>query len=105
MPEAYNDPELLAAQRAGRQAQYDAQLAAYHAENDQPDTRHLELAEITRCTLCDTEGYRPNRIVCDHVDRSASTASGRALVQAELDKIRQRKTDTARATVAQEGQP
>lgn len=100
MPEAYNDPQLLNAQRAGRQARYDAQLAAFHAENDEPDTQHLELAEITRCTLCDADGYRPNGRVCDHIDRSATTASGRALVQAELDKIRQRKTDNARGGAA-----
>lgn len=91
--------ELLAAQRAAKQAQYDEGLARWHEQHPDENTAHLTAQAIAKCQLCDREGYRRPEltVVCDHVDRSASTASGRALVQAELDKIRRRKTDTARS--------
>lgn len=84
MPEAYNDAELLAAQRAERQRRYDAQIAAARTEDPEPDTRHLTAAAITACRLCDTEGYRPNGTVCDHHDRTATAAAGSARVRAAL---------------------
>jgi hypothetical protein len=49
---------------------------------------------ITNCGMCDEDGYA-GVTVCDHIDRTNSTASGRALVQAELAKIRQRKAGAA----------
>lgn len=86
MPEAYNDPELLNAQRANAQARYDAQIAAYHAENDQPDTAHLTAAAIARCTLCDPDGYRPSGTVCDHVDRTHVGQAQKAHIRKMLAK-------------------
>lgn len=38
---------------------------------------------------------------CDHRDHDISTKRGRALVQAELDKIRQRKANRTRTTAPQ----
>lgn len=84
MPEAYNDAELLAAQRAERQRRYDAQIAAAHAEDPEPDTAHLTSQAIASCRLCDDDGYRPNGTVCDHVDRSATARAGMARVRAAL---------------------
>jgi hypothetical protein len=47
--------------------------------------------ERTLCELCDSAGYRPNRIVCDHVDRTEVARRGMALIRdvlraAELKK-------------------
>jgi len=39
----------------------------------------LAEAERRACDLCDDAGYRPNRIVCDHVDRTEIAARGVAL--------------------------
>jgi hypothetical protein len=40
-------------------------------------------AEIERsvCALCDASGYRPNGIVCDHIDRSETARRGMALIR------------------------
>lgn len=84
MPEAYNDAELLAAQRAERQARYDAQIAAARTEDPEPDTAHLTSQAIASCRLCDGDGYRPNGTVCDHVDRAATSRAGIARVRAAL---------------------
>jgi hypothetical protein len=48
---------------------------------------------IQNCGLCDVEGYLADCRVCDHVDHSEANARGRALVLAELEKIRQRRTE------------
>lgn len=39
------------------------------------------LAQAARaaCDLCDAAGYRPNRIVCDHIDRTEIARRGMAL--------------------------
>lgn len=94
--------EILAAQRAAKQRQYDEGIARWHEQHPDDSTEHLTAEAIARCELCDREGYRRPEltVVCDHVDRSTSTAPGRALVQAELDKIRRRKADTARGGAA-----
>lgn len=86
MPEAYNDPELLAAQRARRLAQYDAQLAESRTQHDEPNTAHLTTAAITRCTLCDDDGYRPSGTVCDHVDRTHVGQAQKAHIRKMLAK-------------------
>lgn len=36
-------------------------------------------AERAACDLCDAAGYRPNNIVCDHIDRTEIAARGIAL--------------------------
>lgn len=84
MPEAYNDAELLAAQRAERQRRYDAQIAAARTEDPEPDTAHLTSQAIASCRLCDNEGYRPNGTVCDHQDRTVTATRGMAKVRAAL---------------------
>ncbi|CQD03686.1 hypothetical protein BN000_00621 [Mycobacterium europaeum] len=38
----------------------------------------------TVCELCDDDGYRPNGIVCDHVDRSEIHKRGIAKCRAAL---------------------
>lgn len=49
---------------------------------------------IVACELCDDDGYR-GTVVCDHREHYASTAKGRAAVQAELAKIRARQGSPA----------
>ncbi len=48
---------------------------------------------IANCRLCDADGYR-DRVVCNH--REVESATGRAAMQAELDKIRHRKVARAK---------
>lgn len=89
MPESYNDAELLARQQAARHAQYDAQIAEWHAKNPGEDAIHLTPAAIAACQLCDEDGYRPARVICDHVDRAATARAGiarcrQALAQGKL---------------------
>lgn len=48
-----------------------------------PGVRQLA---ITACPLCDDDGYRPNRTVCDHQDRAATAARGIAACRAALAK-------------------
>lgn len=60
-----------------------------------PEGRKARLQAIANCTRCDSEGYR-NTLVCDHVDHAPAALRGKALVQAELDKIRKRRTDQVR---------
>lgn len=50
-------------------------------------------AAIAACTLCDSTGYR-GRVVCDH--KTHENATGRAAMQAELDKIRHRQVARAK---------
>lgn len=76
--------ELLAAQRAAKQAQYDEGLARWHEQHPEENTAHLTAAAISRCSLCDDDGYRPNGTVCDHIDRSATARAGMARVRAAL---------------------
>lgn len=84
--------ELLAAERAERQAAYEAGLAAYHAQNlDRPPSPETKRAAIANCGLCDRDGYRGLH-VCDHEDHRPAAARGMALVQAELDRAKGRKT-------------
>lgn len=40
--------------------------------------------EIERCSMCDPDGYKPNRIVCDHVDRTEVAKRGTSKVYAAL---------------------
>jgi hypothetical protein len=77
------DRHVLAADRAERLRQYDDAMAA--ARHDEP--WHLEPAAVTRCTLCDTDGYRPNGTVCDHVDHAPAAARGMEKVRAALSKL------------------
>jgi len=41
---------------------------------------------ISRCPLCNLHGYRPNGLVCDHVDHAPAYARGMAAVRAALQK-------------------
>jgi hypothetical protein len=42
--------------------------------------------EIAGCHLCDSDGYTPNRAVCDHVDHSETNRRGLELARAALTK-------------------
>lgn len=75
-----------AATQAERTAAYEEGLAAWHAQNDEPDTSHLTPAAIAACTLCDEDGYTPAGRICDHRDRTATHARGIAAVRAALAK-------------------
>ncbi|MEE3066607.1 MAG: hypothetical protein VYA67_22140 [Actinomycetota bacterium] len=86
MPEAWNDAELLGAQREARLAHYDAMVAAAQAEDPEPDTAHLTAEAIDACGLCDDEGYRANGTVCDHIDRTDTARAGSAACRAILAK-------------------
>lgn len=50
---------------------------------------------IVNCGMCNDDGYR-GLTVCDHVDHEPAAKRGRELIQAELDRIRQRKVAEAR---------
>lgn len=63
---------------------------------DYAHSTHLQHTAITNCQLCDNDGYRGTRI-CDHRDHFTDTANGRAMVQAELAKIHQRRKTTQSA--------
>jgi len=79
-------PELdpgYAQRQADRIRAYDEAMAAANAEN----ATHLEARAIANCQLCDTDGYRPNHTVCDHVDRTAIAARGAAACRAALSKL------------------
>ncbi|MBU8819566.1 hypothetical protein [Mycolicibacterium goodii] len=73
----------LDADRAAREAAYEAGLAAWHAQHDAP--AHLTRAAIAACGLCDDDGYRGGH-VCDHVDHGAAAKRGMAKVRAALAK-------------------
>ena len=85
-------------QTRARQAAAREQAALDYANPDTTDHTHLQHTAITNCQLCDNDGYRGAR-VCDHTGRDhyAESANGRALVRAELDKIRNRRTRKATA--------
>lgn len=78
--------DILAAQRAQREAHYDAGIAQWHEHHPDDDTAHLTRAAIANCALCDGDGYRPTGPVCDHVDRTATAKAGIAKVRAALAK-------------------
>lgn len=46
---------------------------------------------IEECDLCDYDGYVVGSRVCDHVDHRPAAIRGRKLIDAELQKIRDRK--------------
>lgn len=51
-----------------------------------PTEPHLQRDAIDACALCDDDGYRPNRSVCDHVDRSEITRRGIEKIRVALSK-------------------
>lgn len=57
-----------------------------------PSNAEHRAQAVANCGMCDEWGYR-GPMVCDHVDHVATTEHGRALVRAELERIRQRKAD------------
>jgi hypothetical protein len=73
---------------------HNAQAKAAYAEHlrdmDLPHNAHLRAQAIVNCGLCDDEGYR-GVYVCDHIDHAAETEHGRALVKAELERIRNKR--------------
>lgn len=44
----------------------------------------LRVQGISRCGLCDSDGYMPTGLVCDHVDRSRTYARGSDLVRSAM---------------------
>jgi hypothetical protein len=48
-------------------------------EDDRPIT--AAALEIRRCTLCDDDGYTPNRRVCDHENHTDTNRRGIQLVR------------------------
>lgn len=75
-----HDRQILAVERAERLRRYDEAMTEQHRD----DAPHLSAAAIAACRLCDDEGYRPTRVVCDHVDRTAVAKAGAARVRAAL---------------------
>ena len=47
---------------------------------------------IAACHLCNGDGYRGTH-PCDHVDHTPAAVRGRELVRAELERIRERKSN------------
>lgn len=84
MPTDPRDPG--AAERlAARERAYNAAMVNLDVAGD----AHLAPQARANCALCDTDGYRPNGRVCDHVDRTTTAAAGAAKVRAALAKGRQ----------------
>lgn len=78
------DPNAAERLGARRQAYHDAMQ-----ELDDTTAAYLDTGAIDACRLCDELGYRPNGVVCDHVDRAAVANRGSALVrQALADKAK-----------------
>lgn len=73
--------------RDQRLAERDRRYREAMQEIDTTDNSHLEQAARDRCQLCDDEGYRPNRCVCDHVDRADISRRGMEKVRAALSKL------------------
>lgn len=71
--------EILAAAREERLRRYDEAMR----ENG---TNHLTAQAINACTFCDSDGYRPTGVVCDHVDRAAIAKAGSARCREMLKK-------------------
>ena len=71
-------------------------------EPDDALPAHLHPDAVAGCTLCDPDGYR-GATICDHVEHYVETATGRALVHAELAKISRRKTDRAHTDTHSDG--
>lgn len=96
MPDELWDLEAVRAQQAQARAQ-----ALQDLDPAPPDPTerpaHLHPRAIADCGLCDDQGYRGTS-VCTHRDHAAETQHGRALMRAELDKIRRRQTQRARGT-------
>lgn len=59
-------------------------------------------AERSVCDLCDASGYRPNGLVCDHVDRTETVRRGLALCR---DVLKLSSLKRAGDTVAEHQQP
>ncbi len=103
MPEPSRDQlhgQRVAATAADRRQAYDDGVAAWHDQHDEPPTAHHDPHAIAECPLCNADGYTPANRICDHIDRTQTTARGRTLVQAELDKIRDRKITHTRGGAA-----
>lgn len=81
-----DNAELLAVQRAEREAHYDTAIAEWHRDHDHDNPAHLTAAAIAACTICDEDGYRPTRVVCDHIDHAPAARAGMAAVRAALAK-------------------
>lgn len=47
----------------------------------------LKVIARSECGLCDDDGYRPNRLVCDHVNRFKTHTVGMRKVRRALSKI------------------
>lgn len=69
-----SDPRM---EKAERERQYRAAMAAYGAEN----ASHHDPQAVVACGLCDDEGYRGSA-VCDHIDHQGAAKRG-------MDMIRQ----------------
>lgn len=56
---------------------------------EQDRRARLVLADVERavCDLCDAGGYRPNGLVCDHIDRTEIASRGMALIRDVLRAI------------------
>lgn len=48
----------------------------------------LREAVRSACILCDAKGYRPNGLVCDHIDRTETARRGSQQVRDVLDKLK-----------------
>lgn len=66
-----------------RDRQRRAQAASDAARQD----AELKAQAIANCDLCrDNDGYLPNQVVCDHVDRAATNAAGIAKVREAIKR-------------------
>lgn len=65
----------------------DRQRRAQAASDVARQAAELKAQAIANCGLCrDNDGYLPNQVVCDHVDRAETAERGSALVRAALKR-------------------
>lgn len=68
------------------QARRAEQEAARARVAEQQASVETKLDSIDNCAMCDKYGYRPNSLVCDHIDRTETAARGIAKVRESLGK-------------------
>jgi len=73
--------------------QADAVRAHRHTVTTQAEKRRNQI-RIANCQLCDTDGYTPNGVVCDHIDHTETNQRGLAKCRAVLAQIAAEKGTT-----------
>lgn len=76
--------------RAEREAEKQQRYRDAMVDLDTGNTTHLTTDAVVACPLCDDRGYR-GHLICDHIDRTQTNATGIAKVRDALAKARQQR--------------